>query len=88
MPSAVLRYAPIAAERAAALGAHREAVDLYSRALRFAKGLAPRPLAELLEWGVGRSREGLESAAAAVSMPEAGEPGSALAAACSWLGIS
>jgi len=37
--SAVLRFAPAAAERAAALGAHREAAAQYARALRFAEGL-------------------------------------------------
>ena len=46
---AVLKYAPVAARRAAALGAHREAAAQYARALRFADGLAPAALAELLE---------------------------------------
>ena len=46
---AVLRFAPAAAERAAAAGAHREAAAQYARALRFADGLAPAALAELLE---------------------------------------
>jgi DNA-binding CsgD family transcriptional regulator/tetratricopeptide (TPR) repeat protein len=46
---AVLAYAPVAAGRAAALGAHREAAAQYARALRFADGLAPAELAELLE---------------------------------------
>ena len=39
---AVLRFAPAAAERAAAAGAHREAAAQYARALRFADGLGPR----------------------------------------------
>jgi DNA-binding CsgD family transcriptional regulator len=47
--AAVLAYAPVAARRAAALGAHREAAAQYARALRFADGLAPAALAELLE---------------------------------------
>jgi DNA-binding CsgD family transcriptional regulator/tetratricopeptide (TPR) repeat protein len=51
---AVLAHAPVAARRAAALGAHREAAAQYERALRFAEGLAPAALAELLE---GRSYE-------------------------------
>ena len=38
---AVLRFAPAAAERAAAAGAHREAAAQYARALRFADGLPP-----------------------------------------------
>ena len=38
---AVLRFAPAAADRAAALGAHREAAAHYARALRFADALAP-----------------------------------------------
>jgi DNA-binding CsgD family transcriptional regulator/tetratricopeptide (TPR) repeat protein len=46
---AVLRYAPAAAERAAALGAHREAAAHYARALPFAGVLAPEEQAELLE---------------------------------------
>ncbi len=37
-PRAVLQYAPAAACRAAALGAHREAAAQYERALRFAGG--------------------------------------------------
>ena len=46
---AILRFAPAAAERAAAAGARREAVGLYARALRFADGLEPAERAELLE---------------------------------------
>jgi class 3 adenylate cyclase/tetratricopeptide (TPR) repeat protein len=46
--SAVLRFAPAAAARAAALGAHREAAAQYARALQFADSLAPRERAELL----------------------------------------
>jgi DNA-binding CsgD family transcriptional regulator len=46
---AVLRFAPAAADRAAALGAHREASAHYERALRFADALAPEARAELLE---------------------------------------
>jgi tetratricopeptide (TPR) repeat protein len=40
---------PVAARRAAALGAHREAAAQYARALRFADGLDPAALADLLE---------------------------------------
>ena len=47
--AAVLDHAPAAARHAAALGAHREAAAQYARALRFAGGLAPAELAELLE---------------------------------------
>ena len=39
---AVLRHAPRAAEKAAALGAHREAVAQYRRVLRHAGGLTPQ----------------------------------------------
>ncbi len=46
---AVLRYAPAAGERAAALGSPREAQHHYWRALRFATGLGPEARAELLE---------------------------------------
>jgi DNA-binding CsgD family transcriptional regulator len=45
----VLRFAPIAANRAASLGAHREAAAQYARALRFAVGMPPDERAELLE---------------------------------------
>jgi len=47
--AAVLRWAPVAAERAAALGAHREAAQQYARALREADGLPPERRAELHE---------------------------------------
>jgi DNA-binding CsgD family transcriptional regulator len=47
--SAVLRYAPAAAERAASLNAHREASAQYSRALRFAEREPPETRADLLE---------------------------------------
>jgi DNA-binding CsgD family transcriptional regulator/tetratricopeptide (TPR) repeat protein len=46
---AVLRLAPAAGERAAALGAHREAAAQYARALRFAQDLSPAERADLLE---------------------------------------
>jgi len=45
----VLEHATAAAERAAALGAHREAAGHYAMALRSAGGLASRRLAGLLE---------------------------------------
>ncbi len=48
-PDAVLQFAPAAARRAAALGAHREAAAQYERALRFAGGLAPDERARLLD---------------------------------------
>ncbi|HEU4785373.1 MAG TPA: AAA family ATPase [Ktedonobacterales bacterium] len=44
-----LRFAPRAAKQAAAQGAHREAVEQYRTALRFADGLAADARAELLE---------------------------------------
>ena len=47
-PDLVRRYAPIAARRAADLGAHREAVAQYERALRFAPP-DDRDLAELYD---------------------------------------
>ncbi|HEY2770858.1 MAG TPA: AAA family ATPase [Solirubrobacteraceae bacterium] len=45
---AVLRYASIAAERAAALGAHCQAANQYERVLRFAADLTDRERADLL----------------------------------------
>jgi DNA-binding CsgD family transcriptional regulator/tetratricopeptide (TPR) repeat protein len=52
--AAVLELAPAAAERAAAVGAHREAEAQYARALRYATSLPAGERAELLE---RRSRE-------------------------------
>jgi DNA-binding CsgD family transcriptional regulator len=46
---AVLRFAPAAGERAASLGAHREAAAQYARALRFAENLPLGQRAELLD---------------------------------------
>lgn len=46
--AAVRAYAPEAARRAAATGAHREAAEQYARALRHAKGLGDEERAELL----------------------------------------
>jgi len=51
--SAVLRFAPAAAEQAARAGSYREAAAQYQRALRFAGNLGPGDRAALLE---GRSR--------------------------------
>jgi DNA-binding CsgD family transcriptional regulator len=48
-PAAVLRFAPEAAKRASALGAHRESATQYARALRFADSVSPEQRAELLE---------------------------------------
>jgi DNA-binding CsgD family transcriptional regulator/tetratricopeptide (TPR) repeat protein len=47
--AAVLRYAPAAARSAASLGAHREAVAQYERALLFEERATPEERAELLE---------------------------------------
>jgi DNA-binding CsgD family transcriptional regulator/chloramphenicol 3-O-phosphotransferase len=47
--AAVLRLAPIAAARAAALSAHREASAHYETALRYASALPPAEKAELYE---------------------------------------
>jgi DNA-binding CsgD family transcriptional regulator len=46
---AVLRHAPVAGERAAVLGSHREAAAQFARALRYGADLAPERRAELLE---------------------------------------
>ncbi len=47
--AAVLRFAPAAATRATAVGAHREAAAQYARALRWAGGLPSAEQAALLE---------------------------------------
>ena len=46
---AVLEFAPAAAVRASAVGAHREAAAQYERALRFGGALSPAERASLLE---------------------------------------
>ena len=62
---AVLRFAPAAGERAAAVGAHREAAAQYERAVRYVDDLPPERLAHLLdraaeEWElVGRATEAI-----------------------------
>ena len=72
-PAAVLEYAPRAARRAAVLGAHREAVAQYERALRFAGGIPPADRAALLDeytaelLVVNRSADALEASTDAVT---------------------
>ena len=72
-PAAVLEYALRAARRAAVLGAHREAVAQYERALRFAGGIAPAERAVLLDeytaelLVVNRSADALEASTDAVA---------------------
>ena len=48
-PGVVLQFAPVAARRTSALGAHREAAAQYERALRFAGGLPDGDRAALLD---------------------------------------
>lgn len=47
--AAVLKYAPEAARKAAALNAHRQAASHYERALRYADSLTPKERAGLFE---------------------------------------
>jgi DNA-binding CsgD family transcriptional regulator/tetratricopeptide (TPR) repeat protein len=54
--SAVLEYAPAAAQQAAAAGAHREAIELYELALRFTDNLPPAKQAQMLEAYTGELR--------------------------------
>lgn len=62
---AVITYGPAAANRALALGAHREAADLYALTLRYADGV---PDAEKVEWlerhAIASYHTGLTDAAA------------------------
>ena len=46
---AIVEFAPLAGDRAAALGAHHEAVEHYASALRFGSRLGPRDRARLLQ---------------------------------------
>ncbi|HEX5598632.1 MAG TPA: AAA family ATPase [Micromonosporaceae bacterium] len=72
--TAVLRYAPAAAERAARLGAHREAAAHYARALRHAAGTPPAQEAELWEGRVeecshtGQLAEAIDASARAIEL--------------------
>ena len=73
--AAVLRYAPAAAKAAAAAGAHRDAAELYGRALRFADRLESDERAELLEsyadeayWSVTGSDEAINRLGEAVAI--------------------
>jgi tetratricopeptide (TPR) repeat protein len=74
---AVLEFAPAAAARASAIGAHRESAAQYARALRFADRLEPERRAELLERGahecylVDRFDEGVEWLEAAIEIRRA-----------------
>jgi DNA-binding CsgD family transcriptional regulator/tetratricopeptide (TPR) repeat protein len=70
---AVLRFAPAAAERAAAAGARREAADLYARALRFAGALEPADRAGLLERFAGEAFLTSRDQGAAAALREAVE---------------
>jgi DNA-binding CsgD family transcriptional regulator len=71
---AVLRYAPAAAERAASLGAHREAAAQYARALRHAGKLATAERLTLLEeyaietHGTGQITESLAARREAITL--------------------
>jgi DNA-binding CsgD family transcriptional regulator/tetratricopeptide (TPR) repeat protein len=70
---AVLRFAPIAATRAASVGAHREAAALYEQALRYADPLAPDQRADLLDrrsqecYTTDQNAEAIEAAQAALA---------------------
>jgi predicted ATPase/DNA-binding CsgD family transcriptional regulator len=70
---AVLLFAPIAAARAASVGAHREAAALYEQALRFGAGLPPDRQAELLDrrsrecYTTDQNAEAIEAAQAALA---------------------
>ncbi len=71
---AVLRYAPAAARRALAVGAHREACAQYLRALGYADELPPADRAALLEahsWEAGLTgqiQQALDSRLAAIAL--------------------
>ncbi len=71
---AVLRVAPAAAERAAALGAHREAADQYARALRHGDRMRPDERAALLGgrgvecYLTDQNAEAIEAATAALEL--------------------
>jgi ATP/maltotriose-dependent transcriptional regulator MalT len=78
---AVLRYAPAAARRAAALGSHSEAAAQFARAFRFGDGLPDTDRADLLEqlsyecYLTGEFDRALETQKAALELRrQAGDP--------------
>lgn len=76
--AAVLRWAPVAARRAAAVGAHRQAAAHYRTALPRAIGLPAAERAELLEaysfssYLAGLAQEALDARRLALALREAG----------------
>lgn len=75
--AAVLRFAPLAAEQAACLGAHREAAAHYATALRYAGALPPEQRAILQEhlsyecYLTDQITEGIAARAAALDLWQA-----------------
>ncbi|HWA44863.1 MAG TPA: AAA family ATPase [Hypericibacter adhaerens] len=76
--AAVLRHAPLAAARAASLGAHREAAAHYASALRHAVSLPNETRAQLFEWRsyecylTDQIAEAIEARGAALTLWRAG----------------
>lgn len=74
MGEAARRHATTAAERAAALGSHREAVEQYERALRHSEGIGTTDRAELLgrlgyeRYVTGSIQEALDAHLTALSL--------------------
>ena len=70
----VLHYAPLAAEQAASVGAHREAAKHYEAALRYADDLAAIERAHLLEglsyecWLTGNNEQAFEAESSALEI--------------------
>ncbi|MEV4658923.1 AAA family ATPase [Micromonospora sp. NPDC049301] len=80
-PAAVLRWAPVAAQRASRAGAHRQAADHYAVVLPHAAGLPAPHRAELLEayataaYLAGLGAQALDARRAALALREAdGDP--------------
>lgn len=84
-------HAPRAAERAAALGAHREAAEHYRAALRWGHLLEPAQRADLLErlsyecYLIGELPEGVEARGAALVLRRADGDRLATGSALRWL---
>jgi DNA-binding CsgD family transcriptional regulator/tetratricopeptide (TPR) repeat protein len=72
--SAVLEYAPAAAQQASAASSHREAIELYELALRFADSLPPVRHAQMLEayeielWYANRTTESMVALQKAIEL--------------------
>lgn len=90
---AVLRFAPAAGKRAAALGAHREAAAQFQRALRFGERLPPETRGRLLQrrsyecYMTAQDQEALDSTELALACYREVDDPEQVGACLRWRGI-